>query len=95
MMTPTYFVEWRRYRGLTQADVAKALRLSPTEISRLENGWRAFTAGFLHDLGMLVGCHQWGDLLTTPPPQGGPVPYKPPPFVRWRDRERREREGGR
>lgn len=43
----TYLKEWRIYRSLTQQDLALRLGVTHTIISKIENGKRPYSQGFL------------------------------------------------
>lgn len=61
-----YFKEWRKYRGLTQQQVADALGSSSGYVSDLENQKRRYNQDHLEALAELFGCAT-ADLLAVNP----------------------------
>lgn len=47
---PTFFRQWREYRGLTQEQLAERLETSVASISRLEGGKQPYTQDVLEAL---------------------------------------------
>jgi len=54
--TPTYLRQWRRYRGLTQEQLADAVGMTAPTISQLENNKQGFTGETLAKLAHALRC---------------------------------------
>jgi transcriptional regulator with XRE-family HTH domain len=52
-----YIRDWRKHRGLTQEQLAKASGISQSNLSRLERGDQEYTQGNLEALAEVLGCH--------------------------------------
>lgn len=64
---PTYFFrEWRKFRGLTQEQLAERVGVSSATISQLEAGKQGFTDNTLEALAAELHCGP-GDLLMRNP----------------------------
>ena len=64
---PRYFFrEWRKYRGLTQAQLADRIGQTEPSVSQLENGKQGFTNGTLELIADALMCSP-GDLLMRNP----------------------------
>jgi transcriptional regulator with XRE-family HTH domain len=61
-----YFREWRKYRRLTQEDLAERIGVSASSISQLETGKQGFTGDMLEMLASALGCQSW-ELLQRDP----------------------------
>lgn len=69
----TKIKDWRLFRGLTQEQLAGRLddgeeRLTPTSISRIENGKQGYTQATLEAIARALDVSP-ADLLVTDPPQ--------------------------
>lgn len=70
---PRHFVrEWRKYRGLTQEQLAERIEKTHGAISQLENGKIDYTQGMLEALAEALRCDP-GDLLSRDPNKEGAV----------------------
>jgi transcriptional regulator with XRE-family HTH domain len=70
---PRYFFrEWRKYRNLTQEDLASRIGVSAPAISQLERGVQGFTNSTLEALADALSCEP-GDLLSVNPFKDGEV----------------------
>lgn len=63
----TYIKEWRIYAGLTQAELAAQMKVTPPQISRIEAGLRTPDLLFLYRFKQVVGCSHLADPLVNPP----------------------------
>lgn len=61
-----FFKEWRKYRGMTQEELADKIGVSPPSISQLERGIQGFTDSTLKTLADALECKP-GDLLMRNP----------------------------
>ena len=61
-----YFREWRKFRGLTQDQLAERVGMSTSSISQLEAGRQGFTDSTLTLIAEALQC-QPGDLLMRNP----------------------------
>jgi transcriptional regulator with XRE-family HTH domain len=66
MQTGHYLRPWRKYRGLTLAQVADAIDLHLSVLAKIEAGKTAYTQPRLEALARLYRCHV-SDLLNPPP----------------------------
>lgn len=64
-----FFKEWRKFRKLTQQQVADALGSSSGYVSDLENGKRRYNEDHLDALAELFQCST-ADLISTNPLEG-------------------------
>lgn len=60
-----YLAEWRQTKFETQDELAEAMGTSGATVSRIENGDRDWSKGYLEALAYLVGC-QVKDLFQKP-----------------------------
>ena len=67
-----YVAAWRKYRGLSQEQLAERIGKSRGLISQLESGTTAYTAETLHALADALSCEPW-DLLNVDPTKEGQV----------------------
>ncbi len=67
-----YLVEWREFRGLTQAEAARLAGWAPPVLSRLEKGERKLHADHLKALAAAYRCEEW-ELIGRDPSQGADV----------------------
>ena len=75
-----HLLAWRDARGLTLQQVADQIGTDKTQISKLENGHRRLTEGWLNRLAAAYGC-QARDLLGPPNDAAGEMPPRPIPVV--------------
>ena len=71
-LEPTYFREWRKFRGLNLAQVSEEIGIDPTAISRLERGSSPYDQVHLQQLSALYRC-TIPELLFTDPRREKPV----------------------
>lgn len=64
--------EWRRYRHLTQEQLAERIEKTHGAISQLENGKIDYTQGMIEALAVALNCEP-GDLLSRDPHIDGAV----------------------
>lgn len=70
---PVYFFRaWRKFRGLTQEQVAERVGMAASSISQLETGKQGFTDKTLADFAVALNCDP-GDLLSRDPNVEGAV----------------------
>lgn len=70
---PRHFLkQWRRYRDLTQEELAGMVEMSVATISQLENGKQGYRQETLEALADALGCGP-GDLLIRNPLDGAPI----------------------
>lgn len=67
-----FFKEWRKFRGLTQEDLAGRVGVTPPAISQLERGLQGFNNSTLEALADALSCTP-GDLLGVNPNKEGDV----------------------
>lgn len=72
LLEPTYFREWRKHRKLTLAQVAEAIDIDSTAVSRLERGASPYDQFHLQQLSELYRC-TINDLLFVDPRRPKPV----------------------
>jgi transcriptional regulator with XRE-family HTH domain len=66
-LKPRYFFkEWRKYRGLTQDELAELVGVTASSISQLESGKQGFTDSTLRALADALHCEP-GELLMRNP----------------------------
>lgn len=64
---PRHFIkEWRKYRGMTQEQLASALGYAVSSISQLENGKQGYSQAILEALGVILQCTP-AELLSVNP----------------------------
>ncbi len=64
---PPHFVkEWRKFRGLTQEQLAERAGMSPNNISQLENNRQRYSADGLDRLAAALNCDPAHLLLVDP-----------------------------
>lgn len=63
---PTFFKEWRSYRGLTQEVAADRLQVAQSTLSRIERGLHPFDQDFLEAAAYAYQCEP-ADLLIRDP----------------------------
>lgn len=63
-----FIKEWRKFRGLTQAELAESLDTTAASISRIENLEQGYTQDFLEACADALGTHP-GVLLMRAPTQ--------------------------
>lgn len=64
---PTHFIRaWRKYRGLTQEQLAERIEMTSGAISQLENGIINYTQPTLEAIAYALNCEP-GDLLSRDP----------------------------
>lgn len=61
-----FFRQWRKFRGLTQEELAEMVGVSAPSISQLERGVQGFTDSTLEALASALACNP-GDLLMRNP----------------------------
>jgi transcriptional regulator with XRE-family HTH domain len=64
---PIYLRQWRTARGVTQAEIAAALGVNKSSISRIERGQRQYSRCTLEGYAVELEC-QPGDLISREPP---------------------------
>ena len=67
-----YFRAWRKYRGLTQEQLAERVEMSVSSISQIETGQQGFTDSTLQALAHALQCEP-GDLLSRDPRAEGTI----------------------
>jgi transcriptional regulator with XRE-family HTH domain len=63
-----FIKEWRRYRGLTQEQLASRLDVDRTAISKIESGKQEYSQGFLEAAAYALRCEP-ADLIMRDPSQ--------------------------
>lgn len=66
----TFFQEWRKYRGLTQDQLAERLETTKSAISKMENGTSRYNQSSLEAWAQALSCEP-ADLISRPPPNDG------------------------
>jgi transcriptional regulator with XRE-family HTH domain len=67
--SPKHFIrEWRRHRGLTQDELANAIRVDRTYLNKIERGKRRYIPSVLEAMAETLGCAP-GDLISRRPDQ--------------------------
>jgi len=61
-----YFRAWRKYRGLTQEQLAERVGMSVSSVSQVETGKQGFTDESLSSFAVALDCTP-GDLLSRDP----------------------------
>jgi transcriptional regulator with XRE-family HTH domain len=64
--------EWRKYRGLTQQELADRAGMTNTAVSHLERGAKGYTQGSLEALARALECEP-ADLLARDPSSDEPL----------------------
>lgn len=67
-----YFREWRKYRHLTQEQLAERVDMSVSSVSQIETGTQGFTDATLQAFADALMCSP-GDLLSRDPEAEGEV----------------------
>lgn len=63
---PNYIRAWRKYRGLTQAQLSERVEIAQGSLSQLERGDFGYTQPLLEALADALNC-QPADLIMRPP----------------------------
>lgn len=63
---PVYLYEWRRSRAKSLDDMTVSTGLSPSQLSRVENGLQGYTQQILEGYSKALGCSP-ADLIDRPP----------------------------
>jgi transcriptional regulator with XRE-family HTH domain len=69
----TYFKEWREWKGWTQQEVADRLETTTATVSRIENGARDWSKGYVEAFAHVIGCDDPADPITRPPDGPDPI----------------------
>lgn len=70
---PRHFIrQWRKFRHLTQQQLADRIGSSVSSISQLENGQQGYSQAILEALAVALACEPW-DLLNVDPNMEGDV----------------------
>lgn len=72
----TYIAEWRKYRGLTQQQLADELNTTKATISRIEGRIIGYSQDFLEACADVLGVHT-STLLSHGPPSKEDEPPEP------------------
>jgi phage repressor protein C with HTH and peptisase S24 domain len=83
-MTQHFVKEWRKAKGLTQAQLGDAVGLTETSINRIENGKQRLTESNVAAIARILGCGP-GDLYSAPPAETTPIPPQSASSVRPAD----------
>ena len=67
-MNKHYIREWRKFRGLTQANVALEMGISASYFTMIEKGHRRYDQKFLEAAARVLDCSMT-DLIANPPGQ--------------------------
>lgn len=68
---PRHFLkEWRKYRGLTQQQLADRVETVVSSISQLENGKQGYSQAILEALASALMCEPWDILHVNPLKEG-------------------------
>ena len=65
--TTHYFKEWRVWKGWTQQQLADEMQTTKATVSRIENGTRDWSKGYLEAFSHVVGCASIADPISRPP----------------------------
>jgi len=76
---PVYLYEWRRSRAKSLDDMTTPTGLSPSQLSRVENGLQGYTQQILEGYAKALGCRP-ADLIERPPTD--PLRVLDPPLLR-------------
>ena len=68
---PHYIKEWRKYRGLTQEQLAERIGIARSYLTKIERGTRRYDQPFLEAAAEALRCEP-GDIITRDPtePEG-------------------------
>ncbi len=66
VFTPTYLKSWRKFRDMSQEDLAAEAGMTAATISRLENGKVAYTQPVIESLADALDCDP-SDIISRPP----------------------------
>lgn len=67
-----FIKEWRKFRGLTQQQLADRVETVVSGISQLESGKQGYSQAMLEALASALSCEPW-DLLNVDPGKEGDV----------------------
>lgn len=67
-----FIKEWRKFRGLTQQQLADRVETVVSGISQLEGGKQGYSQAMLEALASALSCEPW-DLLNVDPSKEGDV----------------------
>lgn len=67
MPVRTYFKEWREWKGWTQQELADRMETTKQTVSRVENGERDWSKGYLEAFSHVIGCPRPEDPISRPP----------------------------
>jgi transcriptional regulator with XRE-family HTH domain len=67
-----FIQQWRKYRGLSQAELAEKIASSEANLSRLETGKQDYTQGMLEAIAAALETDV-ASLLTRDPKDGEPI----------------------
>lgn len=62
-----YFREWREWKGWTQEELAVRLETTAATVSRIENGARDWSKGYLESFAHVMDCPDPTDPIRRPP----------------------------
>lgn len=62
----SYFRRWRKWYGLTVAEVAEQIGVLETVVTAIESGRMPYTHSFLASFAAIVGADPW-NVLNRPP----------------------------
>lgn len=66
-LSPSHYIrQWRKHRGLTQADLASAIGVDRTYLNKIERGKRDYVPHVLEAAAAQLGCAP-GDLISRDP----------------------------
>jgi transcriptional regulator with XRE-family HTH domain len=74
---PHFVRAWRKFRGLTQEQLADRLHTTKPTISRLENLRQGYTQDFLEACADVLGTDPASLIAQAPPGNASPKPKKP------------------
>lgn len=69
----TYFKEWREWKGWTQQELADRLETTTATVSRIENGARDWSKGYVEAFAHVIGCENPADPITRAPDGPDPI----------------------
>lgn len=72
MSKPNYIKEWRRFRGMTQTELADQIGMAMSHLSRIEVGRVAYTQQVLEKIAAALGCGP-ADLIARNPEGGADI----------------------
>lgn len=67
---PAFIRQWRKFRKVTQADLAAALGMSEGNLSHIENGKQPYIQDHMEAIARILRC-EVADLLRSPQDQEG------------------------